>query len=66
MTPLQGRLLAGSLPQTLVNPVLSNVKSHVVPNAHTVPGHSQKKDLSPGPVDCIYRKYIFIALIYLT
>ena len=58
MTPLQGRLLAGSLPQTLVNPVLSNVKSHVVPNAHTVPGHSQKKDLSPGPVDCIYRKYI--------
>ena len=58
MTPLQGRLLAGSLPQTLVNPVFSNVKSHVVPNAHTVPRHSQKKDLSPGPVDCIYRKYI--------
>ena len=58
MTPLQGRLLAGSLPQTLVIPVFSNVKSHVVPNAHTVPGHSQKKELSPGPVDCIYRNYI--------
>ena len=23
-----------------------------------MPGHSQKKELSPGPVDCIYRNYI--------
>ena len=57
MTPLQGRLLAGSLPQTIVTPVISNVKPHVVTNAHTVPGHSQKKEISPGPVDCTCKNY---------
>ena len=57
MTPLQNRLLAGSLPQTVIPPVISNVKFHVVTNVPTVPGHSQKKEISPGPVDCTYKDY---------
>ena len=57
MTPLQNRLLAGSLPQTVIPPVISNVKVHVVTNVPTVPGHSQKKEISPGPVDCTYKDY---------
>ena len=57
MTPEQKRLLAGSLPQTVVTPVISNVKFHVATNTHTVPGHSQKKEISPGPVDCTCKDY---------
>ena len=54
LTQYPGRLLAGSL--TLTKDIL-NVKLPVVPLVTTVPGQSQKKDLSPGPVNCQYKEY---------
>ena len=55
ITKLQTRLLAGSTLHTQTKDTL-NVKFPVVPVVTTVPGQSQKKDLSPGPVNCHYKK----------
>ena len=57
MTKLQTRLLAGSLPQTLDFLTHLNVKPLVVTSVHTAPGHSQKKEISPGPAGCTYKDY---------
>ena len=59
VTKLQARLLAGStLPTETIDTCLPlNVKPHVVPHVHTAPGHSQKKELSPGSADCHFRDY---------
>ena len=54
-TKLQTRLLARSTIHTQTKDTL-NVKFPVVPLATTAPGQSQKKDLSPGPVNCHYKK----------
>ena len=54
---LQTRLLAGSSPQTLNNMSLLNVKPLVVSSVHTAPGHSQKKEISPGAAGCHYTNY---------
>ena len=54
---LQTRLLAGSSPQTLNNMSLLNVKPLVVSSVHTTPGHSQKKEISPGAAGCHYTNY---------
>ena len=56
VTKLQAGLLVGSSPQTLDIYTTLNVK-HLVPNVHTAPGHSQKRELSPGAADCYYRDY---------
>ena len=55
ITKLQRRLLARSniLTQTIDS---LNVKFPVVPHVTTVPGQSQKKDLSPGPINCQYKE----------
>ena len=55
VTKLHTRLLARSntLGQTLDT---LNVKLPVVHHVTTVPGQSQKKDLSPGPVNCQYKE----------
>ena len=55
VTKLQTRLLARS-PQEDQTVNLSNVNFHVVPVVTSAPGHSQKKDLSPGQADCYYSK----------
>ena len=55
MTKLQTRLLARSTPQAQTRDIL-NVKFPVVQVATSAPGHSHKKDLSPGPADCHYKK----------
>ena len=54
VSPLQARLLAGSpSPRQTINTCSElSVNLNVVTPVLTVPGHSQKKDLSPGPVDC--------------
>ena len=54
VTPLQARLLAGSPPprQTINTCSELSVNLNVVTPVLTAPGHSQKRDLSPGPVDC--------------
>ena len=55
VTKLQTRLLAGSpLPSQTIDNL--NVKFHVS-NIHSAPGHSQKKELSPGSVGCHYKSY---------
>ena len=54
VTKLQARLLAGSSPPTQTIDIL-NVKPHVVTNVHTAPGHSQKRELSPGSAGCYYK-----------
>ena len=54
---LQTRLLAGSSPQTLNNVSPLNVKPLVVSNVHTAPGHSKKKEISPGSAGCHYTNY---------
>ena len=54
---LQTRLLAGSSPQTLNNMSLLNVKPLVVSSVHTAPGHSQKREISPGAAGCHYTNY---------
>ena len=51
ITKLQRRLLARSNTFTQTIDTL-NVKLPVVHHVTTVPGQSQKKDLSPGPVNC--------------
>ena len=55
VTKLHTRLLARSntLAQTLDT---LNVKLPVVHHVTTAPGQSQKKDLSPGPVNCQYKE----------
>ena len=55
MTKLQTRLLARSTVFTQTKDTL-NVKLPVVPLVTTAPGQSQKKDLSPGPVNCQYKE----------
>ena len=52
ITLLQERLLTGSssVQEQIIN--FSNVNCHVANLAHTAPGHSQKKELSPGVADC--------------
>ena len=52
---LQTGLLAGSIPQEQTMNTL-NANFPVVQVATTVPGHSQKKDLSPGPAVCYYKE----------
>ena len=54
ITKLQRRLLAGSNTLTQTIDTL-NVKLPVH-HVTTVPGQSQKKDLSPGPVNCQYKE----------
>ena len=54
---LQTRLQAESSPQTLNNVSLLNVKPLVVSSVHTAPGHSQKKEISPGAASCHYTNY---------
>ena len=55
VTKLQTRLLAGGIPQEQTIDTL-NVNFPVVQVATTVPGHSQKKELSPGPAGCYYKE----------
>ena len=52
MIKLQTQLLAGSLSQTPDFLTFLNVKPLVVSNAHTAPGLSQKKEVSPGSAGC--------------
>ena len=57
---LQRGLLAGS--QTSTRQTLDtyqglNVNFHVVQAAHSAPGHSQKRELSPGSAGCYYRNH---------
>ena len=54
VTKLQARLLAGSPPPSQTIDTL-NVKFHVVSNVHSAPGHSQKRELSPGSAGCYYK-----------
>ena len=53
VTKLQARLLTRS--STPPDNRLFKVKPHVVSNVHTVPGHSQKRELSPGSAGCYYK-----------
>ena len=56
VTKLQAQLLAGSpLPSQTIDSL--NVKFHVVSNVHTAPGHSQKRELSPGSGGCYCKSY---------
>ena len=56
---LQVRLLARSTPprQTMNNFLEPSVNCHVVHFVPSVPGHSQKKELSPGQAECHYRNH---------
>ena len=57
---LQRGLLAGSqisTRQTSDTDQSLNVNSHVVQAVHSVPGHSQKRELSPGSAGCYYRNH---------
>ena len=56
ITKLHTRLLAQSSTLTQTIDTL-NVKFPVVHHVTTAPGQSQKKDLSPGPVNCHYKEY---------
>ena len=56
VTKLHTRLLAGSTPQTIDSCTFLNVKPLVVPNVHAAPGHSQKKEISPGAAVCFFNK----------
>ena len=56
VTKLQTRLLAGSTPPRQTMNTLLNVDLPVVKVAITVPGLSQKKELSPGPAGCYCRE----------
>ena len=53
---LQTRLLAGSIPQTINTGLNLNVKLPVASHVHSAPGHSQKRELSPGSAGCHYKK----------
>ena len=55
VTKLQTRLLAGSIPQTINTGLNLNVKLPVASHVHSAPGHSQKRELSPGSAGCHYR-----------
>ena len=55
VTKLQTRLLAGSIPQTINTGLNLNVKFPVASYVHSAPGHSQKRELSPGSAGCHYR-----------
>ena len=55
VTKLQPRLLAGSIPQTINTGLNLNVKLPVATHVHSVPGHSQKRELSPGSAGCHYK-----------
>ena len=55
ITKLRRRLLAQSNTLTQTIDTL-NVKLPIVHHVTTVPGQSQKKDLSPGPVNCQYKE----------
>ena len=57
VTKLQTRLLAGSTPQTINTWLKSNVKLPVASHVHTSPGHSQKRELSPGSAGCHCKSY---------
>ena len=48
------KLLVGSPPPSQTIDSL-NVKFHVVSNVHSAPGHSQKRELSPGSAGCYYK-----------
>ena len=53
-------MLAGSQTstrQTLNTYQSLNVNSHVVQAVHSAPGHSQKRELSPGSAGCYYRNH---------
>ena len=52
---LQTRLLAGSIPQTINTGLNLNVKLPVASHVHSAPGHSQKRELSPGSAGCHYK-----------
>ena len=54
---LQTRLLAGSTPQTINTCLKFNVKLPVASHVHTAPGHSQKRELSPGSAGCHCKSY---------
>ena len=51
LTQLKPLLLTGSPAQERIDTCL-NVKLDVVHSAHTAPGHSQKKEISPGAAVC--------------
>ena len=55
VTKLQTRLLAGSTPQTINSGLNLNVKLPVASHVHSAPGHSQKRELSPGSAGCHYK-----------
>ena len=55
VTKLQPRLLAGSIPQTMNTGLNLNVKLPVASHVHSAPGHSQKRELSPGSAGCHYK-----------
>ena len=55
VTKLQPRLLAGSIPQTINTGLNLNVKLPVASHVHSAPGHSQKRELSPGSAGCHYK-----------
>ena len=52
---LQTRLLAGSTPQTINSGLNLNVKLPVASHVYSAPGHSQKRELSPGSAGCNYK-----------
>ena len=56
VTKLQTRLLAGSPTSRQTINSHSNVNFHVVPTVLTAPGHSQKRELSPGSAGCYCRE----------
>ena len=56
VTKLQTQLLAGSPTPRQTLDIFSNVNLHVVHSVHTTPGHSQKRDLSPGSAGCYCRE----------
>ena len=55
VTKLQPRLLAESIPQTINTGLNLNVKLPVASHVHSAPGHSQKRELSPGSAGCHYK-----------
>ena len=56
VTLLKPLLLTGSPIGETMNTL--NVKLDVVHSVHTVPGHSQKNEISPGAAGCYYKKDI--------
>ena len=64
VTKFQARLLAGSPTSRQTIDTHLNVNFHVAPSVHTEPGHSQKRELSPGSAGCYCRenklKYMYV------